>query len=158
MELAGLEPAASWVRCGNASCDHDPQPELRGHARRECLDVFGAQRLAADAPVAARDLLDDYPGHRAHVLAFDRDHRVSEARDDLALLVGCEDVLDELDVDEWHRSSWCWIGLPSAQAGGATSGCAWSSERSRRASSPGIEFRVRNCAIPRATGPGRWIC
>jgi hypothetical protein len=45
-------------------------------------------------------LVDDDPGDRAHVLAFDRDHPVSEALDDLALLVGREDVLDERDVDE----------------------------------------------------------
>src|ERR687898_2337882 len=86
---------------------------------RERLDVVGAQRLAADAPVAACDLLDDDPGHRAHILAFDRDHRVGEALDDLALLVGREDVLDELDVDEWHRSSLGLDWLAAPPAGGA---------------------------------------
>jgi hypothetical protein len=58
----------------------------------------------------ATPLYDD-PGHRAHVLAFDRDHRVGEALDDLALLVGREDVLDERDVDDWHGSSWSVLGV-----------------------------------------------
>jgi hypothetical protein len=62
----------------------------------------------------ATPLYDD-PGHRAHVLAFDRDHRVSEALDDLAFLVGREDVLDELDVDEWHRFSW-WLDWLAARS------------------------------------------
>jgi hypothetical protein len=38
---------------------------LGRYAAREGLDIFGAQRVAADAHVAACDLLDDDPGHRA---------------------------------------------------------------------------------------------
>src|ERR687897_1932312 len=142
-----------WDRRGR-----DRSRGLGGHAGREGLDVLGAQRLSAHAPVAACDLLDDDPGHRAHVLALDRDHRVGEALDDLALLVGREDVLDELDIDDWHDAFWWLDCSPRAQAGGAISGCAGSSSWSRRASSAAIEFRVRNSAIAWATGSGRWIC
>jgi hypothetical protein len=42
-----------------------------GRASCECLDVFGAKRLAADAQVAACDLFYDDPGDGAHVLALD---------------------------------------------------------------------------------------
>src|SRR5918994_7952271 len=105
-----------WDRRGR-----DRSRGLGGHAGREGLDVLGAQRLAADAPVAACDLLDDDPGHRAHVLALDRHHRVGEALDDLVLLVGREDVLDELDVDERHGSSWWLDGLAGSGPGGEES-------------------------------------
>jgi hypothetical protein len=46
------------------------------------------QRLAADAPVAAADLLDDHPGDLAQVLAFDRDHGLGQLLDHLLLLLG----------------------------------------------------------------------
>jgi hypothetical protein len=61
-----------------------------------------AQRLAADAPVAAAHLFDEDPGDASHVLSFDGDHRIGEALDDLSLLLGREHVLDQLDVDKRH--------------------------------------------------------
>src|SRR5258706_299509 len=65
-------------------------------------DVRGAQRVAGDAPVAALPLLDDNPGDRAHVLAFDLHHGVGQPTHHVLLLLGGEDPLDDLDVDERH--------------------------------------------------------
>src|SRR5215207_3637568 len=73
---------------------------------RERLDVLRGERVARDAPVAAADLIDDAPRHRTHVLALDLHHRVGETADDLLLLLGGEDVLDDLDLNERH------VGLP----------------------------------------------
>jgi hypothetical protein len=50
------------------------------------------------------------PSELAHVLALDRDHRVGETLDDLALLRGRVDALDDLDLDEWHAGSPCRAG------------------------------------------------
>src|SRR5215217_2343197 len=73
-----------------------------GRAGRQRVDRLGGQSLPADRPVAALDLVDDAPRHAAHVLALDADHRVREPFGDLRLLLGREDALDELDVDEGH--------------------------------------------------------
>src|ERR1700750_171078 len=73
-----------------------------GRAGRERVDGLGGHRLTADAPVPALDLLDDDPGHGAHVLTLDLDHGVGELLDDLLLLMVVEDAFDELDVDERH--------------------------------------------------------
>ena len=59
--------------------------------------------LAADAPIAALDLFNDNPGHPAHVLAFDRDHRIGQRLDHLPLLRLGEDALDQLYLNQWHR-------------------------------------------------------
>src|SRR5688572_33343913 len=71
--------------------------------RRQGLDIGGVQRVAGDRPVAGGDLFDDAPGDRAHVLALDLHHRVGEPADDLLLLLGGEDVFDDLHADQWHR-------------------------------------------------------
>src|SRR5882724_6326812 len=42
--------------------------------RRQSFDIFGRQRFAAYTPMAARDVFDQDPGDRTHVLAFNRDH------------------------------------------------------------------------------------
>src|SRR6476661_963151 len=91
-----------------------------GRAGRERVDGLGGHGLAPDAPVPALDLFDDDPGHRAHVLTLDLDHRVGELLDDLLLLVVIEDAFDELDVDERHvwipptRDSWSFDRLNSS--------------------------------------------
>jgi hypothetical protein len=72
-------------------------------ARRQGLHIGGVQRVAGDRPVAGGDLLDDAPGDRTHVLALDLHHRVGEPANDLLLLVGGEDILDDLHIDQGHR-------------------------------------------------------
>src|SRR5690242_6608062 len=69
---------------------------------RQGVDVGGGQRVAADPPVAAFHLLDDAPRDIAHVLALDRDHRVGQLADHLALLFLAEDVLDDANLNERH--------------------------------------------------------
>src|SRR5918994_7536520 len=69
----------------------------------ECLDILGAQRLAADPPVTALHLVDHHPGHAAHALALDLDHRFREAGDHLLLLLGGKHAFHHLDIDQWHR-------------------------------------------------------
>src|SRR5262245_8909793 len=71
------------------------------------VHVGGGQGVAADSPIAAFHLLDYTPSDPAHALAFDRDHRVRELADDLALLLLAEDVPDDTNLDERH-----WIVLP----------------------------------------------
>src|SRR4051812_6037053 len=78
-------------------------------ARRELQHGVGRERLTADAPVAALDLLDDDPGHPAHVLALDLDHGVGQLLDHRILLRVVEDTLDHLHVHQRHvvlRFSW----------------------------------------------------
>src|SRR5882672_12613047 len=79
-------------------------PSASGHlsAGREILDGFGGQRLTADAPIAARDFGSLDPGDAAHVLAFDRHHGVGEFADHLALLLGIEHVLDDVNLYQRH--------------------------------------------------------
>ena len=48
------------------------------------------------------DLLHDNPGDATHGLTLDRHHRVGELWM-ISRLIGREDTLDELDVDERHR-------------------------------------------------------
>src|SRR5215216_657437 len=74
-----------------------------GSAGGERVDGLGGQRLPAQAPVTALDLVDDDPGHAAHVLTFDLDHGVRELLDHVALLIVSENALDHLDVDHRHR-------------------------------------------------------
>ena len=74
----------------------------RGLSASQGMHVGGCQRLAADSPVAAVHLLDHAPGDPAHALAFDRDHRVGQLADDLALLFLAEYVLDDTNLDKRH--------------------------------------------------------
>src|SRR3954447_15298015 len=67
-------------------------------AGRERVDGLRGQTLAADAPVAALDLVDDDPGHAAHVLTFDLDHGVGDLLDHRALLIVVEDAFNDLHV------------------------------------------------------------
>src|SRR5207249_4693571 len=69
---------------------------------RQGVHVGCGERVAADAPVAAFHFLDHAPGDAAHVLAFDRDHRVGQLADDLALLLLAEHVLDDANLNERH--------------------------------------------------------
>src|ERR1700730_15837630 len=71
----------------------------RGLSACQGLDVGGGQGIAADPPVAAFHLLDDAPGDIAHVLTLDRDHRLGELADDLALLFPTEHVLDHANLN-----------------------------------------------------------
>jgi hypothetical protein len=75
---------------------------LGGLAAREGVYIGGGQRGAADSPVAAFDLLDHAPCDIAHVFAVDRDHRLGQFADDLALLFPAEHVLDDANLNEWH--------------------------------------------------------
>src|SRR5690242_3672596 len=77
----------------------------RASTGREFLDGFSGQRLTADTPLAARNFGNLYPGHAAHVFAFDGNHRVRQFLDDLLLLLGVEDFLDQMDLDQWHCSA-----------------------------------------------------
>ena len=52
--------------------------------------------------IVAGDLVDHAPHGPAHVLAFDRDHRVGDALDDLLLLRRREDAFDQCDLDQRH--------------------------------------------------------
>ena len=74
----------------------------RGFSARQSVHVGGGQRVAADPPVAAFHLLDHAPSDAAHVLALDRDHRVGQLADDLALLFLAEHVLDDANLNERH--------------------------------------------------------
>jgi hypothetical protein len=53
----------------------------------DVLNGFGCQRLATYAPVAALYLCKLYPGHVAHVFAFDRDHGIGQFFNDLPFLL-----------------------------------------------------------------------
>src|SRR6516225_8919893 len=68
----------------------------------EFLNRFGGQRLAADTPLAAGYFGDLHPGHPPHVLAFDRDHGISQFLDDLPLLLRVEHFFDQMDLYQWH--------------------------------------------------------
>src|SRR5437762_10089212 len=81
------------------------QPPRLGSRAGHFLDVGRGQRGAADRPFAAFDFLDAHPGHRPHRLAFDRDHRVGNLLDHALFLLGCENALDELDIDEGHGAN-----------------------------------------------------
>src|SRR5688572_17349605 len=86
--------------------------------RRQGLDIGGVQRVAGDRPVAGGDLLDDAPGDRAHVLALDLHQRVGEPANDLLLLLGRKDILDDLHVDQWHEMTFLgrWREPPASLA------------------------------------------
>jgi hypothetical protein len=72
------------------------------------LDVGRARRLAANAPLAAADLLDPHPGHAPHAspststIALDFHHRVGHLFDHLRLLLRVKDAFDHLDIHQWH--------------------------------------------------------
>jgi hypothetical protein len=55
---------------------------------------FGAEQLAADGPIALFDFHDPNPGDGAERFAFDGDHGLGDLFDEVALLIGGEDVLD----------------------------------------------------------------
>src|SRR6516162_8324537 len=74
----------------------------RSLAACQSVDIGGGQGFATDPPVAAFHLFDQAKGDLAHVLALDRDHRVSQLADDLALLFLTEHVLDDLNLDQRH--------------------------------------------------------
>jgi hypothetical protein len=48
------------------------------------------------------------------------DHRLGEVADDPLLLLGVEDALDELDVDQWHAAL---LGRDRRAAGTRTAAC-----------------------------------
>src|SRR5207244_13359775 len=103
--------------CGNDQNEEAPRstagrtspPTMQGESSSghlssgcEILDGFGGQRLTADAPIAARDFGNLDPGDAAHALAFDRHHGVRELADHLALLLGIEHVLDDVNLYQRH--------------------------------------------------------
>jgi hypothetical protein len=67
------------------------------------------QRLAADPPVAAVDLLDDDPGDTSHVLALDRDHRVGQRSTICPFCSGVNTSSISLTLMSGIRSSFCWV-------------------------------------------------
>src|SRR6478609_5847378 len=71
-------------------------------AAGERPDVIGGKGVAADTPIAARDLLDQAPDCVPHVLALDRHHRLGESFCDLSLLWRREGTLNELYLNEHH--------------------------------------------------------
>jgi hypothetical protein len=88
---AGDSPITPFLSCVSAS--------------REFLDRFGGQGLATNSPFAACHFRYFYPGYTSHVLAFDRDHGVSQFLDDLALLIRAEYFLNEVDLYQRHDRS-----------------------------------------------------
>src|SRR5450432_92085 len=80
----------------------------------ERLYGLGGQCLAADPPIAAFDFVDLDPGHTAHVLAFDRYHRIGESRDHLRFLLGSEHVLDYAYLNQRHCKSPCPVKVRKA--------------------------------------------
>ena len=76
--------------------------QSRRPARSERLDVRSSQRLTADRPVSALELIDADPGYGAHGLAFYLDHRFGDLVDEFPLLCLRENVLDYIDSNEWH--------------------------------------------------------
>src|SRR5579883_1874673 len=85
-----------------AAPSHTGSRDLRRLARREGLNIRGPQRLAADGPISALELVDTHPGHRAHALAFHLDHGLGHLGNELLLLHGGENVFDHIDRHEWH--------------------------------------------------------
>src|SRR5262249_41244652 len=82
-------------------------------ASRKRLDIVRGQRMAADSPVTTLDLVDHNQRYLAHVLAFDRYHRVRELADHLLLLARRENAFDQSDVNKWHRCPPFWnLELP----------------------------------------------
>src|SRR5262249_11220440 len=80
----------------------DAPPRSSGLGFGQRLHVGGGEGLSADRPVALLELLNAHPGHPAQGLALDRDHRVGDLLDEVALLAGGEHVLDHVDRHEWH--------------------------------------------------------
>ncbi len=121
--------------------------KLGGHAGGERLDVLGRQCVATKAPGAARDLLDDDPGDRAHVFTFDR--TILSVRPSMIsrFWLGVKTSSMSLTLMSGMVPPRGWIGSPRAQSCSAISGCAGSSKWRRRAASPAIAFRSRNFAI-----------
>ena len=69
---------------GNTSGRH--VHELLLSPGSQCTQCFRGQRLAADAPFAATNILDRHPCDGPHVFTLDRDHRIRELDDHLLLL------------------------------------------------------------------------
>jgi hypothetical protein len=98
------------------------QPDRGPASRRlssscKILDGFGGEPLAADAPLAARDFWNSDPAYAAHVLAFDRHHRIGLFLNYLTLLLAIEYVLDRMNFYQSHCRSpqWCSsLGLMAA--------------------------------------------
>src|SRR5438445_742089 len=60
------------------------------------------RRRRRASKIAARDFGNLDPGDAAHALAFDRHHGVRELADHLALLLGIEHVLDDVNLYQRH--------------------------------------------------------
>jgi 2-polyprenyl-6-methoxyphenol hydroxylase-like FAD-dependent oxidoreductase len=72
--------------------------------RAKTLDGIGGQRLAADPPIAAVDLIDSHDGDTAKVFTFHLHHRVGHLFEDLLLRLWREDAFDRVDLNEGHES------------------------------------------------------
>src|SRR5271169_1234763 len=99
------KPSRRSTRTTQWSGRSTARPEVapsRSLSACQSVDVGGGQGVATDPPVAAFHLLDDAPRDVAHVLALDRDHRVGQLADDLALLFLTEYVLDDANLNERH--------------------------------------------------------
>src|SRR5262249_271765 len=95
----GAPEPPSMVRAQRGASQLAPSRSL---SACQSVDIGGGQGLAPDPPVAAFHLLDQTKGDLTHVLALDRDHRVGQLGDDLALLFLTEYVLDDLNLNERH--------------------------------------------------------
>src|SRR5262249_53172458 len=89
-------------QAGRAQRDCNEVRPSRSLSARQGVHVRGCPGAAADSPVAALHLLDHAPSDASHALAFDRDHRVSQLADHLALLFLAKHVLDDADLNEGH--------------------------------------------------------
>src|SRR5262245_66548852 len=106
-------------RRGRSPDTERPKPPQAARAQRDCnevrpsrslsarqgVHVGGGQGVAADSPVAALHLLDHAPSDASHALTFDRDHRVGQLADHLALLFIAKHVFDDEVLNQLH-----WIG------------------------------------------------
>src|SRR5260370_5299425 len=71
------------------------------HRRRMGLDDA---RLAAHAPVAVFDFLEDHPRDGADIFSDDRHERLRQFGDQVAFLARRHAALDQFDTDKWHVS------------------------------------------------------
>src|SRR5262249_54095956 len=89
-----------WARWSPSR--REPDRTSGSFSTSQGVHVASGQSFAADAPVTAFHLFDHTPSDAAHVLAFDRDHRIGQFADDLVLLFLAEHVLDDANLNEGH--------------------------------------------------------
>ena len=76
------------------------------------VHIACGQKIAANRPIAFSDFVDPDPSDRAHGLAFDLDHRLSDTANHVLLLGWGENVFDDINGYEWHLSLLFYRGSP----------------------------------------------